>query len=216
MENKEGFSFTYSAEQQKEIEAIRQKYLPNEVDKMEQLRRLHAIPTQKAQAGAIAVGVIGALIMGTGMSFAMTDIGAVLGNLAMVLGVAVGIAGIVLQHDLIIIGIHHFARAVIGEVIGAPDGPGACVGIHILIDQHKGIGVGIEQLHIGLGHFQRDLVGLKADAVGPIGLLVDGAEIEKSFRIGDGTQNDLFLLCGNDTGNGQYCGNGQCDHQNEC
>jgi len=96
MENKEGFSFTYSAEQQKEIEAIRQKYLPNEVDKMEQLRRLHAIPTQKAQAGAIAVGVIGALIMGTGMSFAMTDIGAVLGNLAMVLGVAVGIAGIVL------------------------------------------------------------------------------------------------------------------------
>ena len=96
MENKEGFSFTYSAEQQKEIEAIRQKYLPNEVDKMEQLRRLHAIPTQKAQAGAIAVGVIGALIMGTGMSFAMTDIGAVLGNLAMVVGVAVGIAGIVL------------------------------------------------------------------------------------------------------------------------
>ena len=96
MENKEGFSFTYSAEQQKEIEAIRQKYLPNEVDKMEQLRRLHAIPTQKAQAGAIAVGVIGALIMGTGMSFAMTDIGAVLGNLAMVVGVAVGIAGMVL------------------------------------------------------------------------------------------------------------------------
>lgn len=96
MENKEGFSFTYSAEQQKEIEAIRQKYLPNEVDKMEQLRRLHAIPTQKAQAGAIAVGVISALIMGTGMSFAMTDIGAVLGNLAMVVGVAVGIAGMVL------------------------------------------------------------------------------------------------------------------------
>lgn len=96
MENKEGFSFTYSAEQQKEIEAIRKKYLPKEADKMQQLRKLHAIPTQKAQAWAIAVGVIGALIMGTGMSLAMTDIGAALGSLAMVLGILVGIAGIVL------------------------------------------------------------------------------------------------------------------------
>lgn len=96
MENKEGFSFTYSAQQQKEIEAIRKKYLPKEADKMEQLRKLHAIPTQKAQAWSIAIGVIGALIMGTGMSLAMTDIGAALGGLAMVLGVLVGIVGMVL------------------------------------------------------------------------------------------------------------------------
>ena len=32
MENKEGFSFTYSAEQQKEVEEIRKKYLPKEED----------------------------------------------------------------------------------------------------------------------------------------------------------------------------------------
>ena len=96
MENKEGFSFTYSAEQQKEIEAIRKKYLPKEESKMEQLRRLHAIPTQKAQACAIALGVIGALIMGTGMSLAMTDIGAALGSLAMVIGIVIGIVGMVL------------------------------------------------------------------------------------------------------------------------
>ena len=96
MENKEGFSFTYSAEQQKEIEAIRNKYLPKEADKMEQLRRLHAIPTQKAQAASLAVGVVGALIMGTGMSLAMTEIGAALGSLAMVLGILVGIVGMVL------------------------------------------------------------------------------------------------------------------------
>ena len=63
---------------------------------MEQLRRLHAIPTQKAQAASIAVGVIGALIMGTGMSLAMTDIGAALGSFAMVLGIVVGIVGMVL------------------------------------------------------------------------------------------------------------------------
>ena len=96
MENKEGFSFTYSAQQQKEIEAIRNKYLPKEADKMEQLRKLHAVPTQKAQAASLAVGVVGALIMGTGMSRAMTDIGAALGSLAMVIGILTGIVGMVL------------------------------------------------------------------------------------------------------------------------
>ncbi len=96
MENKEGFSFTYSAEQQKEIEAIRKKYLPQEENKMEQLRKLHAVPTQKAQAASLVVGVIGALIMGTGMSLAMTEIGAALGVFAMILGIAVGIVGMVL------------------------------------------------------------------------------------------------------------------------
>lgn len=96
MEHKEGFQFTYSAAQQQEVEAIRKKYLPREEDKMEQLRRLHAIPTQKAQATAIALGVIGALIMGTGMSLAMTELGAALGVLAMVIGIVVGIVGMVL------------------------------------------------------------------------------------------------------------------------
>ena len=96
MENKEEFSFTYSAQQQKEIEAIREKYIPRETDKMEELRKLHAVPTQKAQTASLSVGIIGALIMGTGMSLAMTDIGAALGSLAMVIGIAIGIVGMVL------------------------------------------------------------------------------------------------------------------------
>ena len=90
------FEYTYSAAQQKEVDAIRKKYLPKEEDKMEQLRKLHAIPTQKAQAASLAVGIVGALIMGTGMSLAMTDIGAALGSLAMVLGIFAGVAGMVL------------------------------------------------------------------------------------------------------------------------
>ena len=90
------FEYTYSAQQQQEVEAIRQKYLPKEEDKMEQLRRLHAIPTQKAQAASLAVGIIGALIMGTGMSVCLTQIGAALGSLAMVIGILVGIVGMVL------------------------------------------------------------------------------------------------------------------------
>lgn len=96
MENKEGFSFTYSAAQQQEVESIRKKYLPREEDKMEQLRRLHGIPSRKAQGASIVVGVIGALIMGMGMSLAMTDIGDALGSLAMIIGIAVGIVGMVL------------------------------------------------------------------------------------------------------------------------
>ena len=96
MDNKEEFSFTYSAQQQKEVEEIRKKYLPREEDKMEQLRKLHAMPTQKAQAASLAVGVIGALILGTGMSVCLTDIGAALGNLAMVISILVGVVGMVL------------------------------------------------------------------------------------------------------------------------
>lgn len=96
MENNENFSFHYSAQQQKEVENIRKKYLPKEEDRMEQLRKLHAIPTQKAQTASIVLGTIGSLVMGTGMSFTMTDIGTALGSLAMIIGIVVGIVGMVL------------------------------------------------------------------------------------------------------------------------
>lgn len=95
MENN-SFEYTYSAERQQEIEAIRKKYLPKEEDKMEQLRRLHSIPTQKAQAASIAIGVVGTLILGTGMSLCMTDLGAALGHLAMGIGILVGLLGLVM------------------------------------------------------------------------------------------------------------------------
>lgn len=96
MENNEGFRFTYSAAQQQEVENIRKKYLPKEEDKMEQLRKLHHSATQKAQAWAIALGVIGALILGTGMSLCMTELSGFLGGTAMFLGIPVGLVGLVL------------------------------------------------------------------------------------------------------------------------
>lgn len=89
------FEYTYSAQRQKEVEEIRKAYLPKEEDKMEQLRKLHALPARKAQTAAITLGVIGALILGTGMSLCMTELGAGLGDFAMVLGIVVGILGIV-------------------------------------------------------------------------------------------------------------------------
>ena len=96
MENKEGFHYTYSAAQQQEIENIRKKYVPQEENKLERLRRLHQSASQKAQSWAIALGVIGALIMGTGMSIFMTELGALMGELAMVLGIVIGVVGMIL------------------------------------------------------------------------------------------------------------------------
>lgn len=95
MENN-AFEYTYSAQRQQEVEEIRKAYLPKEEDKLEQLRRLHAIPTKKAQGVSIAVGVIGALTLGTGMSLCMTELGAGLGSFAMLFGIIVGLAGIAL------------------------------------------------------------------------------------------------------------------------
>ena len=99
MEKKEteSFNYTYSAKQQEEIKAIRKKYEAPEANKMEQLRRLDASATQKATTRSMTVGIIGALIMGLGMSITMTDIGAVFGSfLSMVVGIVIGIVGIVL------------------------------------------------------------------------------------------------------------------------
>ncbi|MBR0446248.1 MAG: hypothetical protein IIX23_03020 [Oscillospiraceae bacterium] len=95
MENEHPFILTYSSQQQKEVEAIRKKYLPKEEDKMEQLRKLHSVPSTRAQTAALTIGIIGALIMGLGMSLIMTQLGAALGILATVLGVILGIAGMI-------------------------------------------------------------------------------------------------------------------------
>ena len=95
MEN-HSFEYTYCAQRQQEVEEIRKKYLPKEEDKMEQLRRLHALPTMKAQTVSLVLGILGALILGTGMSLCMTELGAALGSFAMVLGIAVGLVGMVM------------------------------------------------------------------------------------------------------------------------
>ena len=96
-----GFQYTYSAKEQAELKRIREKYTPTtEVeDKMVRLRRLDASVTQKAQAVALIFGVIGALILGTGMSLCMTDFAQILGShrdMAMVVGIPVGLVGGVL------------------------------------------------------------------------------------------------------------------------
>lgn len=94
--NQETFTYTYSAQQQEEIKNIRKKYMAPEEDKMERLRKLHHSATQKAQVWALVLGVIGALIMGSGMSLVMTDIGEVIGlTNTLIPGIVIGIIGMI-------------------------------------------------------------------------------------------------------------------------
>lgn len=101
MKNKETFNYTYSAKEQEEIKAIRKKYITEEKieDKMTKLRRLDAMATQKATVTSLVLGIIGALVLGIGMSLAMTDIGEIIGLIgaySMVVGIIFGVIGIVL------------------------------------------------------------------------------------------------------------------------
>lgn len=100
MQDKENFSYTYSAKEQAEIKRIREKYAPpvEAEDKMETLRRLDGKVTSKATTAALTVGIIGTLIMGTGMSLIMTELGNLLGSffLAVIVGLSLGVAGILL------------------------------------------------------------------------------------------------------------------------
>ena len=95
-----GFQYTYSAKEQAELKKIREKYTaPKEEDKMTRLRRLDARVTQRAQTIALTLGVIGTLILGFGMSMCMTNMSQILGSyrdLAMLVGIMIGVAGGVL------------------------------------------------------------------------------------------------------------------------
>lgn len=96
--NRETFQYTYSAKEREEVKRIRQKYAaPEREDKMERLRRLDAAVYDKATASALIVGVVGALVLGSGMSLIMTNLGAHLGMsqpACMAIGIATGIVGI--------------------------------------------------------------------------------------------------------------------------
>lgn len=88
-EKKETFTYNYSASQQAEIIKIREKYMPKEEDKMEQLRRLDESATKPGMVAALSVGIAGTLVMGFGMCCTM-----VWGERLFVLGIIIGVLGI--------------------------------------------------------------------------------------------------------------------------
>ena len=93
------FKYTYSAKEQDEIKRIRQKYQSQEEDSMTRLRKLDAAATSKATVIALVLGIVGALILGMGMSLIMTDLAVLLGMKGMtniIVGIITGVLGVIL------------------------------------------------------------------------------------------------------------------------
>ena len=91
-----GFVYTYSSKEQDELKRIRDKYINKEEDKLDKLHRLDHSVTERAQIGSLTIGIIGSLILGTGMSLCMTELADMLGSLkgyAMLIGILIGLLG---------------------------------------------------------------------------------------------------------------------------
>ncbi len=85
MENR-SFEYNYSAKEQAEIKRIREKYIPRQEDKMDQLRRLDSGATAKANIASLVLGITGTLVFGTGMCLCLVWS-------QFVLGIGAGVAG---------------------------------------------------------------------------------------------------------------------------
>lgn len=94
-----GFRYSYSAKEQAELKKIREKYTDTPIepeDKMARLRRLDRGVTKRAQILSLILGIVGTLILGSGMSLCMTDLAETLGlggNMPMLVGILVGVLG---------------------------------------------------------------------------------------------------------------------------
>lgn len=86
-------TYSYSTQENKEIQKIRDKYIvQSERDtNLERLRSLDASVHSKATALSVAVGIIGALILGAGMSCIM-----VWSDKMFVTGIILGVIGIII------------------------------------------------------------------------------------------------------------------------
>lgn len=82
------FSYTYNAGVSQEVLEIRNKYLPREESKLEELKRLDHLVHSAGVLQALCIGVISCLVFGTGMCFAMGVIGH-----SMWLGILLGLVG---------------------------------------------------------------------------------------------------------------------------
>jgi hypothetical protein len=87
--NQATFQYTYSAKQQAEIQKIREKYVPKEENKMDQLRRLDESATKPGTIAALALGIISTLVLGVGMCCTMVWAGK-----WFVPGIVIGIIGL--------------------------------------------------------------------------------------------------------------------------
>ncbi len=77
------------------VEKIRSQYVEKENTSLDELKALDNKVKRPAEIYAFTFGIIGAIIMGCGMSLVMTDIGKVLGlTNSMIPGIAIGVIGL--------------------------------------------------------------------------------------------------------------------------
>ncbi len=89
MDENKSFNYTYSAKDMEELQNIRKKYVPEEEDEMQKLRKLDESVYKKPNIIAMSLGILGILVLGTGMSLSM-----VWADKFFVLGIVIGIIGI--------------------------------------------------------------------------------------------------------------------------
>ena len=87
------FIYNYSAKENQEVQEIRNKYLPREESKFEELKRLDYTVQTSGMIESLCAGIGGAMVFGLGFCLAMRVIGS--GVLAAGLGVLLGIIGAV-------------------------------------------------------------------------------------------------------------------------
>ena len=84
-------------DQQFMAQKIRTQYMEKESTELDALRTLDAKVKRPANVFAYTFGSISAIIMGSGMSLVMTDIGDIIGiGSAMAVGIVVGVAGMLM------------------------------------------------------------------------------------------------------------------------
>ena len=98
MTDKEIFEYTYSAVQQSEVRKIREKYLPREMTKLDQLRALDAGVTRRGTAVSLVHGVLYSLVLGLGMSCCLVWAGSLFAP-GVVIG-SIGLAGVAATYPI--------------------------------------------------------------------------------------------------------------------
>ena len=77
------------------VQKIRTQYIEKQHTELDELKALDAMVKKPVNVFAYTYGIVGAVVMGAGMSLVMTDIGAMIGLTAtMAPGIAVGVVGL--------------------------------------------------------------------------------------------------------------------------
>ncbi len=95
------FTYSYSAKENEEVQAIRKKYLPQEESRLEEMRRLDGIVRNSGMIESLGAGILGCLVFGLGLCLVMRVFGngVILTRVGVLLG-AVGVAGMLAAYPI--------------------------------------------------------------------------------------------------------------------